>query len=119
MSYPILSYHYYWYDRIGPAEYTYAEGAFRSGKYKIILNQGCTGWYTFDSAILEEDPLTDTSTVCEGHPCSSCGGGGCGKFYDYLFDVEADPREENNLIDALPEVSTATTTFHILPFPFY
>lgn len=90
--------------RIKSADHPLGLGAFRSGKYKFILNEFCSGWYTFDRDILAEDPLTDDTTVCNGHPCSTCGGGDCGEYFDYLFDLEADPREEHNLIEAYPEV---------------
>ncbi len=56
------------------------------------------------------DDLTNIQSVCDGMACSKCTG--ClseeGYTYDeYLFDVEADPRETKNLIDAHPEVRGA------------
>lgn len=105
--------------RIQPADYTVAMGAFRSGNYKLIVNEVCSGWYTFDSAIRAEDPLTIDANVCDGHPCSSCGGETCGRYYDYLFDLEADPREEHNLIEVHPEVSTAVVSLMITTYVSY
>ncbi|CAM9752925.1 unnamed protein product, partial [Pylaiella littoralis] len=91
--------------RIQPADFPFSTGAFRSGKYKLIKNEWCTGWYTFDKRLLARDPLTDPTSICNGHPCSGCGGEACGDHFDYLFDLEIDPREENNLIKVYPEIA--------------
>ncbi|CAN0073946.1 unnamed protein product [Pylaiella littoralis] len=83
-----------------------AKGAIRSGKYKYIMNEYCAGWYTFDKPTLEEDPLTNLETVCNGNTCSHCSGKACtGQYFDYLFDLDTDPREEHNLIEIFPEVA--------------
>ncbi|CAM9134617.1 unnamed protein product [Ectocarpus sp. 12 AP-2014] len=82
----------------------YAQGAFRSGKYKMMFNVSCHGWYTFDGDILEEDHLTDLSKVCGG-TCNDRGKCGDETTSDYLFDLDQDPRESNNLIDELPDVA--------------
>ncbi|CAM9812549.1 unnamed protein product [Ectocarpus sp. 4 AP-2014] len=93
-------------DSIGDPEFNLAQGAFRSGKYKYLANEWCTGWFTFDKHILAEDPLTNLTLACDGSPCSDCGQGCTSYNYtDYLFDLEADPREENNLIYDLPDVA--------------
>lgn len=88
-------------------EFRIAQGAFRSGKYKYMGNVWCSGWYTYDKATQAADPLTNTSVVCDGSPCSDCGRGECddSDAADWLFDLEADPREETNLVDVYPDVS--------------
>lgn len=50
------------------------------------------------------DPLTNGTTVCNGSACWACQVCIGDVYTDYLFDVEADPREENNLIEVFPEV---------------
>ncbi|CAM9251444.1 unnamed protein product [Pylaiella littoralis] len=82
-----------------------AQGAFRSGNYKFISNEWCTAWYTFSDRLLAEDPLTNTTTMCDGSSCSH--GSECNSdvYHDYLFDLDADPREENNLIEVYPEIA--------------
>ncbi len=93
--------------RIGAPEFRLARGALRSGKYKYLANEWCSGWYTFHLQTQAVDGLTTDSTVCDGSPCSDCSqGSGCiGLSHsDYLFDLEADPREERNLIEVYPEV---------------
>lgn len=93
-------------SRVGNPEYNLAQGAFRSGKYKYLANEVCSAWFTYDSKTLLEDPLANVSLACGGSPCSDCGQSCTSYNYtDFLFDVEADPREEHNLIAELPEVS--------------
>ena len=94
------------HTRIGNPEFNLAQGAFRSGKYKYMANAWCSGWYTFDRDIQNTDPLTDLTSQCDGNACSDCGQGCTKKPYDdFLFDLEADPREETNLVEVYPEVS--------------
>lgn len=90
--------------RIGNPDFELAQGAFRSGKYKYIANEWCSGWYTFDLHAQAVDGLTNKDTVCDGSACSKCGYCTDYPYSSYLFDLEADPREENNLIDVYPEV---------------
>lgn len=37
--------------RIGEADYTNAQGAFRQGKWKIMFNAWCSGYYAFGDAV--------------------------------------------------------------------
>ena len=92
--------------RVGDPNFEGAQGAFRSGKYKYVSNEYCSGWYTFSRYALAVDELTNTTMVCDGSPCSSCALLHCSSYYygDYLFDLEDDPREEKNLIEVHPEV---------------
>lgn len=92
---------------IQPSEYPLAQGAFRSGKYKFIASESCSGWYTFSARARAEDPLTNGTLVCDSMACGTCSECKNDPYYDYLYDLEADPREEHNLIEVYPEVRTA------------
>ena len=84
-----------------------AQGAFRSGNYKYLAKEACSGWFTFDGHTNAEDPLTNITAQCGGLACADCGQS-CASHNtsDYLFDLAADPREENNLIFEYPDVSS-------------
>lgn len=97
-------------DAIGIPEEPLAQGAFRSGKWKFLFNVWCTGWYTFDTATEEEDPLTNHDLTCQDMgTCSTCGQAclSTDNYTDWLFDLEADPREEHNLIHEFPQLAHA------------
>lgn len=57
----------------------------------------------------QDDPLFDGDALCNGHKvCLDCNDF-CQEdteypFADWLFDLEADPRESNNVIHEYPEV---------------
>ncbi|CAM9679299.1 unnamed protein product [Scytosiphon promiscuus] len=86
-----------------------AQGAFRQGKWKYMFNEWCTGYYAFDYETLDTDKLTNSSETCQVlGACTECGVS-CAHFagVDYtnwLFDLEADPREENNVAGLYPEL---------------
>lgn len=91
--------------RIGDPDFELVQGAFRSGKWKYIANEWCSGWYTFSLETEAADPLTTDDTVCDGSACATCGFCSGNSYASYLFDLEADPRELVDLIDVYPEVS--------------
>lgn len=39
---------------IEPAEYPRAQGAYREGNWKLTFNEWCSGYYTFDTSIMEQ-----------------------------------------------------------------
>eukprot|EP00752_Nemacystus_decipiens_P014913 g13276.t1 len=93
-------------DSVGNAELNVAQGAYRIGNYKYLSKEVCSAWFTFDAHTNFEDPLTNVTTQCGGSACVDCGQS-CTSYNtsDYLFDVVADPREENNLIFEYPEIA--------------
>ncbi|CAM9166715.1 unnamed protein product, partial [Discosporangium mesarthrocarpum] len=83
------------------------KGAFRSGKWKFISREWCTGWYSFDNTL--EDKLLDMEACPKRGECSNCGAT-CVDSPEYipadwLFNLEEDPREQHNLIDDYPHVA--------------
>ncbi|CAM9401472.1 unnamed protein product [Ascophyllum nodosum] len=95
-------------DAIDVPDYPLAQGAFRQGKWKFTFNEWCSGWYTFDSNIEQQDPLTNSSNTCtELGECSDCGKSclGYANTTNWLFDLEMDPREEHNVVDLFPDVA--------------
>lgn len=103
------------FSRVGNAEFNLAQGAFRSGNYKYLANEICSGWFTFDKHTNFQDPLTNVTNQCGGSACKDCGQSCTNYDYsDYLFDVVADPREETNLIEVYPEVSSVRLVRRLL-----
>ncbi|CAB1107154.1 unnamed protein product [Ectocarpus sp. CCAP 1310/34] len=93
---------------IGDADFTEVQGAFRQGKWKFMFKSWCSGYYAFDNNTLLADDLTDEDNTCqELGECSQCGAN-CENlgidYTDWLFDLEDDPRELNNLANEHPEV---------------
>ncbi|CAM9378451.1 unnamed protein product [Ectocarpus sp. 13 AM-2016] len=73
-----------------------------------MFNSWCSGYYAFDNNTVLADDLTDEDNTCqELGECSQCGAN-CRSlridYTDWLFDLEDDPREMNNLANEHPEV---------------
>ncbi|CAM9283394.1 unnamed protein product [Choristocarpus tenellus] len=102
---------YQWDDDDGLVEYP-AKGAFRSGDWKMIFNEWCTGYYSFDNTIT--DHLLNGNLCSIRGECSDCGKTCVDELEkipaDYLFNLKEDPREELNVIDNFPQVAVALKT---------
>ncbi|CAN0032946.1 unnamed protein product, partial [Ectocarpus sp. 12 AP-2014] len=76
-------------------------GAYIYDGWKIILLERCTGWSSFsqDDPVIAEDPGCDLEDACTS--CTvDCGGP---ELIDFLFHIDTDPYETENLKDSLPE----------------
>ncbi|CAM9815485.1 unnamed protein product [Pylaiella littoralis] len=95
-------------NEIGEADYTNAQGAFRQGKWKIMFNAWCSGYYAFGDAISVADKLIVEDKTCQTlGACAECGVSCLNlgvNYTDWLFDMEGDPREEHNLAHLYPEM---------------
>ncbi|CBJ29746.1 Formylglycine-dependent sulfatase [Ectocarpus siliculosus] len=68
---------------------------------EIVNNPRCTGWSTFslDDPVISEDPGCDLEDACTS--CTvDCGGP---ELIDFLFHIDTDPYETENLRDSMPE----------------
>ncbi|CAM9273078.1 unnamed protein product [Phaeothamnion confervicola] len=87
-----------------------ARAAYIWGRHKIIVAEYCNGYHSYSLS----DSYPSADDVCSGvSACFSCAGL-CGDPEDslsdrdtYLFDLLADPREENNLYGADPALDAA------------
>eukprot|EP00903_Cladosiphon_okamuranus_P014415 g13381.t1 len=86
------------------------QGAYRLGNWKLLLDVWCTGYYSHDLDVIENDPLLDPEVACSrGRACDDCAGT-CDLEPDMytrsnkLFNIKDDPREEHDLYDQYPEI---------------
>lgn len=70
--------------------------------------------------VMTQDPLVNHDRACLGMgACSTCGQScvGVDNYTDWLYNLEDDPREENNLIHEYPDVSCTVCVFFYLSLP--
>lgn len=88
-------------DNLAIHPLNFTRGALIVGDWKFIANEYEMSWYSpqhLDSS--ESRRLSNSSSKI-----SDCGYSG-GTINSYLFNLTADPREENNLVDQEPEVAS-------------
>ncbi|CAM9165733.1 unnamed protein product [Ectocarpus sp. 8 AP-2014] len=72
-------------------------GAYIYKGWKVMLQQRCSLWET------SKGPHPDNVKCDSGDPCTSCSSTCDGPLFDYLFHIETDPLETENLKDEMPE----------------
>ncbi|CAN0285473.1 unnamed protein product [Ectocarpus fasciculatus] len=107
-------------------DFSQAQGAFRQGKWKFLFKVCCLGHCALETDTFlahkmvsasgtcrrhhahDNQPSADTSTPRDAPDCYQYGCvGACvdkADCTDWLFDLEKDPTEEDNLADTYPEV---------------